>query len=152
MGLQPSIAISVSRTVTDSATAFHTAFSATPPRITVVFDTFTRYEKRFSPLELVRIFAGGGERVAKNILVYARLPRTFAALASGAALSVSGAVLQNVLDNKLASPGIIGVNAGAGLGVTLCIAAGITIKTHKKIPPNKKKRKCHLPGILHFPI
>ncbi len=78
----------------------------------------------FSPLELVRIFAGGGERVAKNILVYARLPRTFAALASGAALSVSGAVLQNVLDNKLASPGIIGVNAGAGLGVTLCIAAG----------------------------
>ncbi len=62
--------------------------------------------------------------MAKNILVYARLPRTFAALASGAALSVSGAVLQNVLDNKLASPGIIGVNAGAGLGVTLCIAAG----------------------------
>ena len=78
----------------------------------------------FSPLELVRILAGGGERVAKNILVYARFPRTFAALASGAALSVSGAVLQNVLDNKLASPGIIGVNAGAGLGVTLCIAAG----------------------------
>ncbi|MDE7210264.1 MAG: iron ABC transporter permease, partial [Lachnospiraceae bacterium] len=36
----------------------------------------------------------------------------------------SGAVMQNVLGNRLASPGIIGVNAGAGLGVTLCLAAG----------------------------
>ncbi|MDE7297524.1 MAG: iron ABC transporter permease, partial [Lachnospiraceae bacterium] len=43
---------------------------------------------------------------------------------SGAALAVSGAVLQNVLDNRLASPGVIGVSAGAGLGVTLCMAAG----------------------------
>lgn len=79
---------------------------------------------RFSPLALVRMLAGDGERVARSILIYARLPRTLAALASGAALSVSGAVLQSVLDNKLASPGIIGVNAGAGLGVTLCLAAG----------------------------
>lgn len=79
---------------------------------------------RFSPLALIRMLAGGGDRVARSILIYARLPRTLAALASGAALSVSGAVLQNVLDNKLASPGIIGVNAGAGLGVTLCLAAG----------------------------
>ncbi len=79
---------------------------------------------RFSPLALVRMLAGDGERVARSILIYARLPRTLAAMASGAALSVSGAVLQSVLDNKLASPGIIGVNAGAGLGVTLCLAAG----------------------------
>ena len=43
---------------------------------------------------------------------------------AGAALSVSGAVLQNVLANKLASPSVIGVNAGAGLGVTLCCSLG----------------------------
>lgn len=78
----------------------------------------------FSPVQLIRLFAGDGGGAAKSILIYARLPRTFAALTSGAALSVSGAVLQNVLDNRLASPGIIGVNAGAGLGVTLCLAAG----------------------------
>lgn len=39
-------------------------------------------------------------------------------------MAVSGAVIQGVLTNKLASPGIIGVNAGAGLAVTLCCAFG----------------------------
>lgn len=58
------------------------------------------------------------------IFRYVRLPRTLACLLAGAGLSVSGAVLQNVLSNKLASPSIIGVNAGAGLGVTVCCAAG----------------------------
>lgn len=62
---------------------------------------------------------------AARILWYVRLPRTLAALLCGAALSVSGAVLQKVLANRLASPSIIGVNAGAGLAVTVCSAAGI---------------------------
>lgn len=78
----------------------------------------------FSPLQLVSLFQGRGDSVSRSILLYARLPRTLASLAAGAALAVSGAVLQNVLANRLASPGIIGVNAGAGLGVTLCCAAG----------------------------
>ena len=43
---------------------------------------------------------------------------------AGAALAVSGTIIQNVLTNKLASPGIIGVNAGAGLAVTICCAIG----------------------------
>ena len=60
-----------------------------------------------------------------RIFVYVRLPRTLAALVSGAALAVSGAVIQYVLANRLASPGIIGVNAGAGLAVTLCTALGV---------------------------
>lgn len=60
-----------------------------------------------------------------RIFVYVRLPRTLAALICGAALSVAGAVIQNVLANRLASPGIIGVNSGAGLAVTLCAAFGI---------------------------
>ena len=59
------------------------------------------------------------------IFWYVRLPRTCACLLSGAALAVSGAVIQGVLHNKLASPSIIGVNAGAGLAVTLCAALGI---------------------------
>lgn len=59
-----------------------------------------------------------------RIFRYARLPRTAACALAGAGLSVSGAVIQGVLANRLASPGIIGVNAGAGLGVTICCAAG----------------------------
>ena len=77
-----------------------------------------------SPADIVDILAGGGEGVSAGILRFSRLPRTCACVLAGIGLSVSGAVLQNVLSNKLASPSIIGVNAGAGLGVTLCCAAG----------------------------
>lgn len=79
----------------------------------------------FPPADLPGILAGDKGAMSRSILLYARLPRMFAALLAGAALAVSGAVLQTVLANRLASPGIIGVNAGAGLGVTLCCAAGV---------------------------
>ena len=57
-----------------------------------------------------------------RILFYVRLPRALAAVLSGAALAVSGVVIQNVLNNALAAPNIIGVNAGAGFAVLLVIA------------------------------
>lgn len=68
-------------------------------------------------------FGSSGFLVSGIIFRYVRLPRTLASLLAGMGLAVSGAVLQNVLSNKLASPSIIGVNAGAGLGVTICCAA-----------------------------
>lgn len=67
---------------------------------------------------------GAGSGFEGNIFWYVRLPRTVACILAGAGLSVSGAVIQGVLANKLASPGIIGVNAGAGFAVTLCCALG----------------------------
>ncbi|MBE5892089.1 MAG: iron ABC transporter permease [Lachnospiraceae bacterium] len=70
------------------------------------------------------VCAGPRSGPAGRIFWYARLPRTGACLLAGAALAVSGAVIQGVLANKLASPGIIGVNAGAGLAVTVCCAFG----------------------------
>lgn len=77
-------------------------------------------------IELVdAIKDGAGSGMAGNIFWYVRFPRTIACLLAGAGLAVSGFVIQNVLSNKLASPGIIGVNAGAGLAVTLCCALGI---------------------------
>lgn len=78
-----------------------------------------------SPAQLWQALAEGPKSTAGYIFWYARLPRTAACLLSGAALSVSGAVIQAVLSNKLASPGIIGVNAGAGLAVTVCCALGL---------------------------
>lgn len=60
-----------------------------------------------------------------RILLFVRLPRVISSLICGMALAVSGAVIQGVLANKLASPSIIGVNAGAGLAVTICSAFGI---------------------------
>ena len=60
------------------------------------------------------LMGGPDESAAARILWYARMPRTAACILAGAGLSVSGAVIQKVLNNSLASPGIIGVNAGAG--------------------------------------
>ena len=80
----------------------------------------------FSPAELINACTDKiGAGITGSIFWYARLPRTLACFFAGTALSVSGAVLQSVLANKLASPSIIGVNAGAGLGVTICCAFGI---------------------------
>ena len=57
--------------------------------------------------------------VEARIILYSRLPRTLGCLCCGAALAVSGAVIQSVLENPLAAPNLIGVNAGAGLAIAL---------------------------------
>ena len=72
-------------------------------------------------LGLAELFGETGRR----ILIYVRLPRTVACLVSGAALALSGCVIQSVLANRLASPSIIGVNSGAGLAITACAALGL---------------------------
>ena len=74
---------------------------------------------------LSEIIKGNTGSPESRILLYVRLPRVLAALVCGMALAVSGAVIQGVLANRLASPSIIGVNAGAGLAVTLCSAFGL---------------------------
>ena len=79
-----------------------------------------------SPAALTDLFTDGFDATAATrIFGYVRLPRTAAALLSGAALAVSGAVIQGIFANRLASPSIIGVNAGAGLAITLCTALGL---------------------------
>ena len=71
------------------------------------------------------VFSGNVDSADARILIYVRLPRVIAAIVCGMALAVSGAVIQGVLANRLASPSIVGVNAGAGLAVTLCSAVGL---------------------------
>ncbi|OIQ28941.1 MAG: iron ABC transporter permease [Alphaproteobacteria bacterium MedPE-SWcel] len=52
-----------------------------------------------------------------------RLPRIAAALLCGGCLGVAGALMQALTRNPLADPGLLGVNAGAALGVVLCTFA-----------------------------
>lgn len=80
---------------------------------------------RLTLQEIHQAIRSGPADTAGYIFWYVRLPRTAACLLAGSALAVSGAVIQNVLHNQLASPGIIGVNAGAGLAVTVCCAFGL---------------------------
>lgn len=79
-----------------------------------------------SPGALLPALLGEGEGPAADIVRYARLPRTCGCLLAGAALAVSGAVIQSVLGNPLAAPNIIGVSSGAGLAAALCGALAPT--------------------------
>jgi iron complex transport system permease protein len=62
-----------------------------------------------------------GDPIKQTILWDLRLPRITAAMIVGAALGMSGALLQGMLRNSLADPFILGISAGAGLVVILMI-------------------------------
>lgn len=68
-----------------------------------------------------------GDSADQLIVQTLRLPRTVLGLLVGAALGVSGALIQALTRNPLADPGILGVNAGAAFGVVLAIGLfGVT--------------------------
>ncbi|MEM7711230.1 MAG: iron ABC transporter permease, partial [Pseudomonadota bacterium] len=58
------------------------------------------------------------------VLLDIRLPRLAMGILVGAALAVSGAVMQGLFRNPLADPGLVGVSAGAGLGAISAIVLG----------------------------
>lgn len=60
------------------------------------------------------------------VVWHIRLPRVLTALLVGAALAISGAVMQGIFGNPLADPGIIGVSNGAAFGAVIAIALGVT--------------------------
>ena len=82
--------------------------------------------------DVFSIIAGNGhENVAWDIIIrQSRLPMIATAALAGAALSVSGLLLQTTFNNPLAGPSILGVSAGAGLGVAVVmLATGGTVST-----------------------
>jgi len=70
------------------------------------------------------VWAGltGSTDTASAATVAKRVPRTLLAILVGAALAVSGAVLQGATRNPLADPQILGINGGAGLAIVVGIA------------------------------
>ena len=66
--------------------------------------------------------------LATLIITQLRLPRAVLALEVGAALGLSGAVLQGVTRNPLAEPGLLGVSAGAALGAVIAIYFGLATR------------------------
>lgn len=75
--------------------------------------------------EVVRAIAGRSNDAATVAIVWAiRLPQALMAVLVGSALGVTGALLQTVLNNPLASSYTLGVSAGAGFGAALAIVAG----------------------------
>lgn len=77
---------------------------------------------RLTPSEVIATLFGQGTHKQQLILFDFRLPRIVIAILVGAALAVSGTVLQGLSRNALADPGILGINAGAGLMVLIYVA------------------------------
>jgi iron complex transport system permease protein len=75
-------------------------------------------------VDVLRILAGGGEHADRFIVVELRLPRALTALLVGLAFGLSGAILQSVARNPLASPDILGITQGAGVGAVALIVLG----------------------------
>ncbi|MFW6344699.1 MAG: iron chelate uptake ABC transporter family permease subunit [Sediminispirochaetaceae bacterium] len=75
--------------------------------------------------KIVRILTGmeEGEASLRYILFHFRLPRAITAAAAGAALSISGLFMQTLFRNPLAGPSVLGITAGANLGVALTVMA-----------------------------
>jgi iron complex transport system permease protein len=79
---------------------------------------------RLSPVAVLDALFGGGSDVQRIIVQDIRLPRTILAVAIGAILGLSGAALQGLLRNPLASPSLFGAPQAASLGAVLVIALG----------------------------
>ncbi|GEB34317.1 FecCD family ABC transporter permease [Brevibacillus parabrevis] len=75
-----------------------------------------------SPLEVIAELFGLGDGENAYIVMTLRLPRVLLSFLAGAALGISGLILQSVIRNPLASPDIIGITNGAAVAATLYTA------------------------------
>lgn len=89
--------------------------------ITVFFISLNLGHIRIAPIDVFLTLVGEGTAKEQLVLFDFRLPRMVIALLIGTGLAVSGTILQGVSQNGLADPGILGINAGAGLAVVLFI-------------------------------
>lgn len=75
--------------------------------------------------ELGQAILRQGSAINQTIIWDLRLPRVIAALVVGSALGASGALMQGMLRNGLASPFLLGISAGAGLVAVAMLSLGV---------------------------
>ena len=79
---------------------------------------------RSIPLDRVvqALFGHPSSELIENVIWSVRVPRTALGLTAGAALGLSGALMQALTRNPLADPGLLGVSAGASFAIVLSVA------------------------------
>ena len=75
------------------------------------------------PEQVLAILSGhGSEKQSwQTIIMVFRLPKTIAACTAGAALALSGLMMQTLFRNPLAGPSVLGISSGASMGVALVV-------------------------------
>ncbi|MES2628627.1 MAG: iron ABC transporter permease [Bacteroidota bacterium] len=75
--------------------------------------------------EIIDILSGKATHAGHAFIINDfRLPKAITALTAGAAIAVSGLIMQTFFRNPLAGPFVLGVSSGASLGVALLVMAG----------------------------
>jgi len=106
-----------------------------------------------SELSLAQAFGalvGAGDETARIIVWEIRLPRALAALGVGAALGASGALMQGLMRNPLAEPGVLGVSASASLGAIIALYFGLTFLGAFTVPVLAVLGALAATGVLSF--
>lgn len=70
------------------------------------------------------MLTGGGEPLHRDLVLSLRAPRALAAFATGALLSLAGALMQVLLRNPLADPYVLGLSGGAAVGALAAMLCG----------------------------
>ena len=86
----------------------------------ILADIYAGYS-RLSLQDFWEIILGGGDPGLRYTLIQLRLPRIFTSLLVGVGLGLAGGIIQGVAKNDMAEPGILGINAGAGLALAVFI-------------------------------
>lgn len=84
-----------------------------------IFLSLTVGTNKLSFYDLMQVFQGTGSRSQQLIVFDFRFPRLLVSILAGMGLAVSGYIFQTITHNDLADPGILGINAGAGLTVLI---------------------------------
>ncbi|MDO4242030.1 MAG: iron ABC transporter permease [Microbacteriaceae bacterium] len=82
----------------------------------------------------IDIFPKPAHAIGDQTLWAIRFPRVVMAMIVGAALALSGLLMQAIFGNPLAEPGVVGVSSGAALGAGICIVGGFTFLGSWTIP------------------
>lgn len=101
-------------------------------------------QKFLSPLTVVQSLSDGISALAHDapipqtdnnaVIWFIRLPRVLAGFLVGAALAVSGAVMQGIFCNPLADPGMLGLSSGASVGAVMAIGLGLSSQSLYAMP------------------
>lgn len=92
--------------------------------VLLVIGLFFDVNAGYTPITLSQmgeILTGGGSKALRFTLLELRLPRVVTSVLVGIGLALSGCILQGVTRNDMAEPGILGLNAGAGLAIALFV-------------------------------
>ncbi|MCQ2374167.1 MAG: iron ABC transporter permease [Phascolarctobacterium sp.] len=87
-----------------------------------------------SNLHLPYDWVGSFTRDEQAVVWFIRMPRIVVGMLVGAALSITGAVMQGIFNNPLAAPGVIGVSAGAAMGAVFAISIGVASTSMYAMP------------------